>query len=65
MARHGNDDSRAHTEEVARYRRAAEEALNQLDWCVDYLHRIRKNRIAQVISNNRSLIRREMTRTDE
>lgn len=65
MARHGKDDSRATTDEVTRYRRAAEEALNQLEWCVGYLHRIRKSRIAQVIDHNRSLIRREMNRTDD
>ena len=27
-----------------RYRKAAEEALQQLDWCIDYLHRIHKTR---------------------
>ena len=49
-------------EEVARYRRAAEETLNQLDWCIDYLHRIRKPDIARALEKNRSTIRRRMTR---
>jgi hypothetical protein len=51
-------------EEAARYRRAAEETLDQLDWCVNYLYRIRKPRIAQALAANRSAIRRRM-REDE
>jgi hypothetical protein len=61
MARREQVDARA--EESARYRRAAEEGLNQLDWCVNYLHRIGKSSIAQVIERNRSHIRRQMERT--
>ena len=49
-------------EEVARYRRAAEETLNQLDWCINYLHRIRKPDIARALEKNRSTIRRRMSR---
>ena len=51
-------------QEAERYRRAAEETLDQLDWCVDYLYRIRKPEIAQTIAKNRSMIRRRM-RDDE
>lgn len=51
-------------EEAARYRLAAEETLAQLDWCVNYLYRIRKNRIAQAIEKNRAFIARELNRTD-
>ena len=40
----------------------AEEALGQLDWCVSYLQSIRKPGIAKVIEQNRSQIRREMSR---
>ena len=54
------DESDAREQEVARYRRAAEETLGQLDWCIDYLHRIRKSGIADAIGKNRSLIRRQM-----
>jgi hypothetical protein len=61
MAGNENDDVRARADEVDRYRRAAEEALNQLDWCVNYLYRVRKNAIAQVIEKNRSHIRRQMS----
>jgi hypothetical protein len=62
MARNGKDDARAQQEEAERYRLAAEEALNQLDWCVNYLYRIRKDRIASALEKNRSTIRREMRR---
>jgi len=61
MARR-EDDVRARREGAERYRLAAEEALDQLDWCVNYLYRIRKGRIAKVIEKNRSVIRREMDR---
>ena len=54
-----------HTKENSeRYRGAAEETLDQLDWCINYLHRIRKPRIAQAIEKNRSTIRRQMRGDD-
>ena len=65
MARH---DTRSRTDasrdEVERYRRAAEETLNQLDWCISHLHRIRKPDIARTLERNRSTIRRRMGRFD-
>jgi hypothetical protein len=54
-------DEEPSDEEIARYRRAAEEALDQLAWCVNYLHRIRKPDIAEAIENNRATIQRRMT----
>ena len=42
------------------YRRAAESALDQLDWCVAYLHRISKPRLAEALARNRTEIRRRM-----
>jgi hypothetical protein len=63
MARNGQGDARSRTEEIEQYRRAAEETLNQLDWCVDYLHGVRKNGIAQVIQKNVAHIRRQMKTT--
>jgi hypothetical protein len=62
MAEDARDDAPARNTEVARYRRAAEEALEQLEWCVSYLHRIRKSEIADVIDKNRRHIRRQMSR---
>jgi hypothetical protein len=58
-----DDDVRRREEEIARYRLAAEQTLEQLEWCANYLHRMRKNRIAEVIDNNRRHIRRQMSRT--
>jgi hypothetical protein len=56
------DDRRESTRrERERYRVAAEEALNQLDWCIAYLHRIRKPAIAAALQRNRSEIGRRMT----
>ena len=43
--------------EAQRYRRAAEDALQQLDWCIGYLHGIRKTKISNALSRNRSQIR--------
>jgi hypothetical protein len=43
-----------------RYRVAAEEALSQLDWCIAYLHRIRKPAIAAALARNRAEIGRRM-----
>jgi hypothetical protein len=46
--------------ESERYRVAAEEALNQLDWCIAYLHRIRKPAIAAAVARNRAEIGRRL-----
>ena len=50
--------------EAERYRRAAEETLDQIDWCIGYLYRIRKPEIARAVERNRSGIRRRMGRPD-
>jgi hypothetical protein len=42
--------------EIERYRRAAEEALGQLEWCIEYLYELRRGEIARAISRNRSRI---------
>jgi hypothetical protein len=55
--RNGSSRNRA---EAERYRVAAEEALAQLDWCVSYLHSIRKRRIAAALARNRSEILRRL-----
>ena len=47
-------------EEGDRYRRAAEDALQQLDWCIGYLHGIKKNKISTQLARNRSYIRRNL-----
>ncbi len=47
-------------EDVERYRHAAEDALQQLDWCIGYLHGIRKTEISRALARNRSYIRRRL-----
>ena len=52
--------------EADRYRKAAEDALQQLDWAIGYLHGIRKVEISKALARNRSYIRRElMGRSEE
>ena len=46
--------------EVERYRRAAEDALQQLDWCIGYLHGLRKVEISRALAKNRSRIRTQL-----
>jgi hypothetical protein len=59
MAEDNNDDeARRPEQEIAQYRLAAEETLDQLQWCVNYLHRIRKPRIAEAIDTSRRIRRR-------
>ena len=58
-----DDDARRRESEIARYRLAAEETLEQLEWCARYLHRIRRRRVAEAINKNRRQIRRQMNRT--
>jgi hypothetical protein len=54
-------EANATAAEASRYRRAAEETLEQLDWCINYLYRIRKPDLAGVLDKNRRIIRQEMT----
>jgi hypothetical protein len=62
MARNTSRQSAADAkeEEADRYRRAAEDALQQLDWTIGYLHGIRKVEISRALSRNRSYIRRRL-----
>ena len=49
-------------DQTERYRQAAEDALGQLDWCIGYLHGIRKDRISAQLAKNRAYIRRALLR---
>jgi hypothetical protein len=44
----------------ARYPQAAEDALQQLDWAIGYLHGIRKTDISRALAKDRSYIRRRL-----
>ena len=52
------DRPRLHRPDADHYRAAAEATLAQLDWCVAYLERIRKPKLAAALARNRSEIRR-------
>lgn len=53
-------------EDVERFRQAAEDALQQLDWTIGYLHGIHKTSISKALAQNRSYIRRNlMGRSEE
>jgi hypothetical protein len=60
----GQKDS-DHREEVERYRQAAEDALQQLDWCIGYLHGIRKLDVSRALAKNRSYIRSQLLKREE
>ena len=62
MARDDDDDR---NEELERYRQAAEDALQQLDWCIGYLHGIRKVDISRALAKNRSFIRTKLLEQPE
>jgi len=47
-------------DEADRYRQAAEDALEQLDWCIGYLHATNHPRIAAALARNRSYIRERL-----
>ena len=55
-----SDSSNGSGDEKDRYRRAAEDALQQLDWAIGYLHGIRKTEISKALAKNRSHIRTEL-----
>jgi hypothetical protein len=55
-SRESRSDDRDLDCERERYREAATGALDQLEWCVDYLYRVRKPDIAKVIARNRKQI---------
>jgi hypothetical protein len=42
--------------EIERYREAAMAALDQLEWCINYLYWVRKPGIARAIARNRKQI---------
>lgn len=60
--RRSQRDGESRSVEAERYRVAAENALQQLDWAIRYLHRIRKRELAKALARNRNHIRRSLMR---
>jgi hypothetical protein len=54
--RETENDDRDLDREIERYRRAALHALDQLEWCIDYLHGQRKANLARALARNRKQI---------
>jgi hypothetical protein len=52
-------------DETARYREAARQILEQLEWCVIYLHSISKPQIARALAENRSAIARRLAHPND
>jgi hypothetical protein len=66
MARkNSNSSSKSDQSETDRYRRAAEDALQQLDWAIGYLHGIHKTDISKALAKNRSFIRKRLMHEPE
>jgi hypothetical protein len=59
------DEDGDRDDELRRYRQAAEDALQQLDWCIGYLHGIRKIDISRALAKNRSYIRTQLLQRPE
>lgn len=55
--RQPDTENESKQDETDRYRQAAEDALQQLDWAIGYLHGIRKTEISKALARNRSYIR--------
>jgi hypothetical protein len=54
------DNGNAQSNEAKRYKEAATQALEMLDWCIGYLVGVRKEGIAARLAQNRSYIRKRL-----
>ena len=50
----------ARQDDAARYRQAAQLALSQLMWCIEYFRGIHKTRIADQLARNHAAISRRL-----
>jgi hypothetical protein len=48
-------------DQARRHHQAAKEALDQLDWCIDYLSSLGKTNIAKQLKKNRSDITQRLS----
>ena len=60
-----DSDYRGLHKKADRYRQAAQDALEQLDWCIGYLHGSRKGSIAAALGRNRAHIRKSLLHEPE
>jgi hypothetical protein len=52
----------AETREAERYRQAAEDALEQLAWCINYFRVNRRSQLSAPLVRNHDHIKRRLTR---
>jgi hypothetical protein len=52
-------------DEVERYRQASEDALQQLDWCIGYIHGSGRRGVAKALAHNRAFIRTKLLKRAE
>lgn len=57
-----SENGNGRSEETERYRQAATEALEMLDWCIGYLVGLDKGSIASQLAKNRKHIREDLMR---
>jgi hypothetical protein len=55
-SRETRDRTRELELEIERYRKAANLAVEQLQWCVAYLYRMRRSQLARALERNRAQI---------
>jgi hypothetical protein len=55
----------ARSQDMERYRRAVNDALQQLEWCIGYLYGIRRRRLSRALARNREQIRQTLMRRSE
>ena len=54
------DNGNGRSAEAERYKEAATQALEMLDWCIGYLVGVRKEGIAARLAENRAFIRKRL-----
>jgi len=58
-------NGKGRSDEAERYRQAATEALEMLDWCIGYLVGTRKESIAAQLAKNRAHLRKRLMHEPE
>jgi hypothetical protein len=60
-----DNNGNGHSAEAERYKQAATDALEMLDWCIGYLVGSRKSSIAAQLARNRAHIRKDLMHEPE
>jgi hypothetical protein len=61
----GKQNGKALSPEAERYKQAATDALEMLDWCIGYLVGTHKDKIASQLAQNRRFIRERLMHEPE